>query len=104
LLDYHGHSRQITDYEHTSALRRHLDPCINDAGAQLLQALGAKGSQADHRSASNSSTDILLLSHAGKYLAILDETFVVAKKYQNVLQMIYDRVKPESNGILPNLV
>ena len=60
----------IADYEHTSALRRNLDQLSNEAGAKLLRALGAKGSQADLRSASNEfSGHCLALTLLGSYLS-----------------------------------
>jgi hypothetical protein len=43
----------IADHERTSALRRELEQLSSDAGAQLLQALGVKGDEADLRSASD---------------------------------------------------
>src|SRR5262249_20241496 len=43
----------IADHERTSAPRRNLEHLTWEAGAQLLQAMGAKGPQADLRSASD---------------------------------------------------
>jgi hypothetical protein len=43
----------VADYERTSALRRDLEQLSNDAGAKLLRALGAKGDEADLRTASD---------------------------------------------------
>ena len=59
----------IADHERTSALRRDLEQLSSDAGAQLLQALGVKGDEADLRSASNEfSGHCLALTLLGSYL------------------------------------
>jgi serine/threonine protein kinase len=60
----------IADHERTSALRRDLERLSNDAGALLLKALGAKGTEADLRSASDEfSGHCLALTLLGSYLA-----------------------------------
>jgi hypothetical protein len=43
----------IANHERTSALRRDLEHLSSHAGAQLLQALGVKGEEAELRSASD---------------------------------------------------
>jgi NACHT domain len=43
----------VADYEGTSVLRRDLEHLSSDAGAKLLGALGAKGSETELRSASD---------------------------------------------------
>ena len=59
----------ITDHERTSAPRRDLEQLSNDAGAQLLRALGVKGHEAELRSASNEfSGHCLALTLLGSYL------------------------------------
>src|SRR6202521_2284726 len=59
----------IADHEHTSALRRELDQLSSDAGAQLLQALGVKGDEAELRSASDEfQGHCLALTLLGSYL------------------------------------
>jgi hypothetical protein len=59
----------IADHERTSALRHDLEQLSSDAGAQLLQALGVKGDEADLRSASNEfSGHCLALTLLGSYL------------------------------------
>jgi hypothetical protein len=59
----------IADRERTSALRRDLEQLSSDAGAQLLQALGVKGHEADLRNASNEfSGHCLALTLLGSYL------------------------------------
>jgi hypothetical protein len=59
----------IADHERTSALRRDLEQLSSDAGAQLLQALGVKGHEADLRNASNEfSGHCLALTLLGSYL------------------------------------
>jgi len=59
----------IADHERTSALRRDLEQLSSDAGAQLLQALGVKGDEAELRSASNEfSGHCLALTLLGSYL------------------------------------
>jgi hypothetical protein len=60
----------IADHERTSALRRDLDQLSSDAGAKLLRALGAKGDEAELRSASEEfSGHCLALTLLGSYLA-----------------------------------
>jgi hypothetical protein len=60
----------IADHERTSALRRDLDQLSSHAGAQLLRALGAKGDEAELRSASEEfSGHCLALTLLGSYLA-----------------------------------
>jgi serine/threonine protein kinase len=59
----------IADHERTSALRRDLEQLSNDAGAQLLQALGVKGDEAELRSASDEfQGHCLALTLLGSYL------------------------------------
>jgi tetratricopeptide (TPR) repeat protein len=59
----------LADYAGTSALRRDLEQISNDAGAELLQALGVKGSEAELRSASDEfSGHCLALTLLGSYL------------------------------------
>jgi hypothetical protein len=59
----------IPDHERTSALRRDLDQLSSDAGAQLLQALGVKGDQAELRSESDEFRGhCLALTLLGSYL------------------------------------
>jgi serine/threonine protein kinase/predicted ATPase len=59
----------LSDYEGRSALRRDLDHLSSDAGAQLLRALGAKGDEAELRSASDEfSGHCLALTLLGSYL------------------------------------
>jgi serine/threonine protein kinase/tetratricopeptide (TPR) repeat protein len=59
----------IADHEGSSALRRDLDQLSSDAGAQLLQALGVKGHEAELRSATNDfSGHCLALTLLGSYL------------------------------------
>ena len=59
----------ITDHERTSAPRRDLEQLSNDAGAQLLRALGVKGHEAELRGASNEfSGHCLALTLLGSYL------------------------------------
>jgi len=59
----------IADHERTSAMRRNLEQLSNDAGAQLLRALGVKGSEAELRSTSNEfSGHCLALTLLGSYL------------------------------------
>jgi tetratricopeptide (TPR) repeat protein len=59
----------IADHERTSVLRRNLEQLSNDAGAQLLRALGVKGSEAGLRSASDEfSGHCLALTLLGSYL------------------------------------
>jgi tetratricopeptide (TPR) repeat protein len=60
----------IADHEHTSVLRRDLEQLSSDAGAKLLRALGAKGHEAELRSASDEfSGHCLALTLMGSYLA-----------------------------------
>src|SRR5580692_5529470 len=60
----------IADHERTSALRRDLDQLSSHTGAQLLRALGAKGDEAELRSASEEfSGHCLALTLLGSYLA-----------------------------------
>jgi hypothetical protein len=60
----------IGDHERTSALRRDLEQLSSDAGAQLLQALGVKGNNAELRSASDElSGHCLALTLLGSYLS-----------------------------------
>jgi serine/threonine protein kinase len=55
--------------ERTSALRRDLEQLSSDAGAQLLQALGVKGDEAELRSASDEfQGHCLALTLLGSYL------------------------------------
>jgi predicted ATPase len=59
----------IADHERTSALRRDLDQLSSEAGAQLLQALGVKGDEAELRSASDEFRGhCLALTLLGSYL------------------------------------
>jgi tetratricopeptide (TPR) repeat protein len=59
----------IADHEGSSALRRDLEQLSSDAGAQLLQALGVNGHEAELRSASNEfSGHCLALTLLGSYL------------------------------------
>jgi hypothetical protein len=59
----------IADHERTSVLRRNLEQLSNDAGEQLLRALGVKGSEAELRSASDEfSGHCLALTLLGCYL------------------------------------
>ena len=59
----------IADYEGTAAPRRDLEQLSSDAGAQLLQALGVKGHEAELRSASDEfSGHCLALTLLGSYL------------------------------------
>jgi len=59
----------IADHERTSAPRRNLEHLTCEAGAQLLQAMGAKGPQADLRSASDEfGGHCLALTLLGSYL------------------------------------
>jgi Protein kinase domain/NACHT domain len=59
----------IADHERTSVLRRNLEQLSNDAGEQLLRALGVKGSEAELRSASDEfSGHCLALTLLGSYL------------------------------------
>src|SRR6201982_3364997 len=59
----------LADYAGTSALRRDLEQISNDAGAEFLQALGVKGSEAELRSASDEfSGHCLALTLLGSYL------------------------------------
>jgi serine/threonine protein kinase/tetratricopeptide (TPR) repeat protein len=59
----------IADHERTSALRRDLEQLSSDAGAQLLQALGVKGDEAELRSASDEfQGHCLALTLLGSYL------------------------------------
>jgi serine/threonine protein kinase len=59
----------IADHERTSALRRDLEQLSNNAGAELLRALGVKGDEADLRTASDEfSGHCLALTLLGSYL------------------------------------
>jgi tetratricopeptide (TPR) repeat protein len=59
----------LSDHEGSSALRRALEHLSNDAGAKLLRALGAKGDEAELRSASDEfSGHCLALTLLGSYL------------------------------------
>jgi predicted ATPase len=59
----------IVDYERTSALRCNLEQLTNDAGAQLLRALGVKGDEAELCTASDEfSGHCLALTLLGSYL------------------------------------
>jgi hypothetical protein len=59
----------IADHERTSALRRNLEQLSSDAGAKLLRALGAKGHEAELRSASDEFCGhCLALTLLGSYL------------------------------------
>ncbi|MFZ0709603.1 MAG: protein kinase [Terrimicrobiaceae bacterium] len=59
----------ISDHECTSALRRNLEQLSIDAGAQLLRAMGVKGSEEELRTASNEFTGhCLALTLLGSYL------------------------------------
>jgi hypothetical protein len=59
----------ITDHERTSAPCHNLEQLSNDAGAQLLRALGVKGHEAELRGASNEfSGHCLALTLFGSYL------------------------------------
>jgi predicted ATPase len=59
----------IADHEGTSAPRLDLEHLSSDAGAKLLRALGAKGSEAELRSASDDfSGHCLALTLLGSYL------------------------------------
>ena len=59
----------ITDHERTSAPRRDLEHLSSDAGANLLRALGARGDQAELRSASDEfGGHCLALTLLGSYL------------------------------------
>ena len=59
----------IADHERTSAPRRDLEHLSSDAGANLLRALGARGDQAELRSASDEfDGHCLALTLLGSYL------------------------------------
>src|ERR1700730_15028591 len=59
----------IGDHERTSALRLNLEQLSSDTGAKLLRALGAKGPEAELRSASDEfSGHCLALTLLGSYL------------------------------------
>src|SRR6202035_4609380 len=59
----------IADHERTSALRRELEQLSSDAGAKLLRALGAKGDEAELRTASDEfNGHCLALTLLGSYL------------------------------------
>jgi hypothetical protein len=59
----------VADHEHTSAPRRDLEQLSSDAGAKLLRTLGAKGDQAELRSASDEfGGHCLALTLLGSYL------------------------------------
>ena len=59
----------IADHERTSAPRRDLEQLSSDAGANLLRALGARGDQAELRSASDEfDGHCLALTLLGSYL------------------------------------
>ena len=59
----------IADHERTSAPRRDLEHLSSDAGANLLRALGARGDQAELRSASDEfGGHCLALTLLGSYL------------------------------------
>ena len=59
----------IADHERTSAPRRELEHLSSDAGANLLRALGARGDQAELRSASDEfGGHCLALTLLGSYL------------------------------------
>ncbi len=59
----------IADHERTSAPRRDLEHLSSDAGAKLLRALGARGDQAELRSASDEfGGHCLALTLLGSYL------------------------------------
>jgi tetratricopeptide (TPR) repeat protein len=59
----------IADHERTSALRCNLEELSSDAGAKLLRALGAKGDEAELRSASDEfGGHCLALTLLGSYL------------------------------------
>jgi Protein kinase domain/NACHT domain len=59
----------IADHEQTSALHRDLEQLSSDAGAKLLRAMGAKGDEAELRSASDEfSGHCLALTLLGSYL------------------------------------
>src|SRR5262249_46610939 len=59
----------LSDHEGSSALRRHLEYLSDHAGAQLLEAMGVKGDEADLRSASDEfSGHCLALTLLGSYL------------------------------------
>jgi predicted ATPase len=59
----------IADHAHTSAPCRNLEQLSNKAGAQLLQALGVRGSQEELRTASDEfSGHCLALTLLGSYL------------------------------------
>jgi serine/threonine protein kinase len=83
----------IADHEGSSALRRDLEQLSRDAGAKLLRALGVKGHEEELRNASDEfSGHCLALTLLGSYWQMLImETFVIAKKCQNVLPTTYDR-------------
>jgi hypothetical protein len=60
----------LADHAGTSALRRDLEQLSNDAGANLLRALGVKGDEAELRSASDEFRGhCLALTLLGSYLA-----------------------------------
>jgi predicted ATPase len=60
----------IADHEHSSALRRDLVHLSSDAGAKLLQSMGAKGNEADLRKASQEfGGHCLALTLLGSYLS-----------------------------------
>jgi hypothetical protein len=60
----------IADHEHSSALRRNLEQLSDEAGAQLLRALGVNGSEMELRAASNEfSGHCLALTLLGSYLS-----------------------------------
>ena len=59
----------IADHERTAAPRRDLEHLSSDAGARLLRALGARGNEAELRSASDEfSGHCLALTLLGSYL------------------------------------
>ena len=71
----------ISDHERTSALRRNLEQLSNDAGAQLLRALGVKGSEAELRTASNEfSGHCLALTLLGSYLTDAHDGDILRRK------------------------
>jgi serine/threonine protein kinase len=60
----------ITDFERTSAQRRELEQLPDEAGAELLRAMGVKGSEEKLRSASKEfSGHCLALTLLGSYLS-----------------------------------
>jgi serine/threonine protein kinase len=93
----------IADHESSSALRRDLEQLSSQAGAHLLRALGAKGDEAELRSASDEvSGHCLTLTLLGSYLTdayngdIRFREEVSARLAQDVRQGVHARKVMES--------